>query len=96
MRRLVYLGAYGVTLAVALAASLCLGSDPEIAWREKMRVVVTTNGMATAGDTNATTVTTAHTPAYAGQFLFGGAGEGTNGVWVAKGVTTNDWVRIAP
>ena len=96
MRRLVCLGACGVTLAVALAASLGFGADPEIAWREKMRVVVTTNGMATASDTNATTTATAHTPAYAGQFLFGGAGEGTNGVWVAKGVTTNDWVRIAP
>ena len=35
-------------------------------------------------------------PAYRGQLLFGGAGAGTNGVWVAKGLTTNDWVRIAP
>ena len=89
-----------LTLCACLAASLAglaaSAADPEIAWREKMRVVVTTNGMATASDTNATTVTTAHTPAYAGQFLFGGAGEGTNGVWVAKGPTTNDWVRIAP
>ena len=89
-----------LTLFACLAAGLgglaALAADPEIAWREKMRVVVTTNGMATAGDTNATTTATAHTPAYAGQFLFGGAGEGMNGVWVAKGPTTNDWVRIAP
>ena len=83
-------------LAAGLAGLAASAADPEIAWREKMRVVVTTNGMATASDTNATTTATAHTPAYAGQFLFGGAGEGTNGVWVAKGVTTNDWVRIAP
>ena len=71
MRRLVCLGACGVTLAVALAASLGFGADPEIAWREKMRVVVTTNGLATVGDTNVTTTATAHTPAFAGQLLFG-------------------------
>ena len=28
--------------------------------------------------------------------LFGGAGVGTNGVWVAKGATTNDWVQLKP
>ncbi len=83
-------------LAAGLAGLAALAADPEIAWREKMRVVVTTNGLATVSDTNATTTATAHTPAFAGQILFGGAGEGTNGVWVAKGPTTNDWVRIAP
>ena len=83
-------------LAAGLAGLAASAADPEIAWREKMRVVVTTNGLATVSDTNATTTATAHTPAFAGQILFGGAGEGTNGVWVAKGPTTNDWVRIAP
>ena len=83
-------------LAAGLAGLAASAADPEIAWREKMRVVVTTNGLATVSDTNATTTATAHTPAFAGQMLFGGAGEGTNGVWVAKGVITNDWVRIAP
>ena len=83
-------------LAAGLAGLAASAADPEIAWREKMRVVVTTNGLATVSDTNATTTATAHTPAFAGQILFGGAGEGTNGVWVAKGLTTNDWVRIAP
>ena len=83
-------------LAAGLAGLAALAADPEIAWREKLRAVVTTNGLATVGDTNVTTTATAHTPAFAGQLLFGGAGEGTNGVWVAKGLTTNDWVRIAP
>lgn len=47
-------------------------------------------------DTNVTTTATGYTPAFIGQMLIGGAGEGTNGLWVAKGVTTNDWVVIAP
>ena len=47
-------------------------------------------------DTNVTTTATSYTPAYKGQVLLGGAGTGTNGVWIAKGVTTNDWVQVAP
>jgi hypothetical protein len=47
-------------------------------------------------DTNVTTTTTAYTPSKIGQILIGGAGEGTNGVWISKGVTTNDWVQVAP
>jgi len=47
-------------------------------------------------DTNVTTTATAYTPAHIGQILIGGAGEGTNGVWIAKGITTNDWVVVAP
>ena len=47
-------------------------------------------------DTNVTSTATGYTPAFIGQLLIGGAGEGTNGVWIAKGVTTNDWVIIAP
>jgi len=40
------------------------------------------------------TVTTTNTPAFRGQVLIGGAGAGTNGVWIAKGTTTNDWVQL--
>jgi len=47
-------------------------------------------------DTNVTTTATAYTPDFIGQVLIGGAGAGTNGVWIAKGVTTNDWVVVAP
>jgi hypothetical protein len=47
-------------------------------------------------DTNATTTVTAYTPSKAGQVLLGGAGTGTNGVWISKGVSTNDWVQVAP
>jgi len=47
-------------------------------------------------DTNVTTTVTAYTPAVVGQILVGGAGEGTNGVWISKGTTTNDWVQVAP
>jgi len=46
-------------------------------------------------DTNATTTATQYMPAFVGQLLFGGAGTGTNAVWVSKGTTTNDWVVIS-
>lgn len=47
-----------------------------------------------SGDT--TTDTTTNTPAFIGQSLVGGAGSGTSAVWIAKGTTTNDWVKVAP
>ena len=93
MKRLVFAAVLGVAL---VGAAVLRGEDIEIARREKLRSIIGTNGLVVA--TSAATITTnkLHTPAYRGQFLFGGAGEGTNGVWVAKGVTTNDWVQIAP
>ena len=45
-------------------------------------------------DTNATTSVTTKTPEYVGQILVGATGS-TSSVWVAKGVTTNDWVEVA-
>lgn len=57
---------------------------------------VVTQATSVQADTNATTTATDYTPAYAGQVLLGGAGTGTNGVWVSKGTTTNDWVQVAP
>jgi hypothetical protein len=77
-------------------AGIALAADPETAWREAARNVVTTNGLKVARSTSVTTEPTTNTPAFTGQFLFGGAGAGTNGVWVAKGLTTNDWVKVAP
>jgi len=53
-------------------------------------------GTIAQSDTNVTTTATLYTPAYIGQPLMGGAGTGTNGVWIAKGTTTNDWVQVAP
>jgi len=47
-------------------------------------------------DTNTTTTATGYTPAHVGQVLTGGAGTGTNAVWISNGITTNDWVQIAP
>jgi len=47
-------------------------------------------------DTNVTTVITAYTPRRVGDILVGGAGTGTNGVWVATGATTNGWTQVAP
>ena len=47
-------------------------------------------------DTNATTTTTGYTPTFVGQLLTGSAGTGTNAIWISKGVTSNDWVQVAP
>ncbi len=59
--------------------------------------VATLQGQIVAqADTNATTTATLYTPRFVGDTLVGGAGVGTNAVWVAKGATTNDWVAIAP
>jgi len=82
--------------ALALTAAAVSAADPEVLWREKLRTVVTVNGLAVAKDTNMVTDAALKTPAFTGQFLFGFVGEGTNAVWVAKGTATNDWVRIAP
>jgi hypothetical protein len=45
-------------------------------------------------DTAATTTATAYTPAFAGQILLGQTGAGTNSVWISKGTSTNDWVKV--
>ena len=83
-------------LAVGTAGLATYAADPEIAWREALRTVVTTNGLAVATSTNLVTVASTKTPAYVGQLLLGTVGTGTNGVWVAKGLTTNDWVQLKP
>lgn len=45
-------------------------------------------------DTAVTTTTTAYTPRDIGDFLVGHVGTGTNGIWMAVGVATSDWVKI--
>ena len=50
--------------------------------------------MSHQSDTSETSTVTLYTPEYIGQILFGGAGTGTNGLWISKGVTTNDWVLV--
>jgi len=84
-----------VVCSVLTVRQAC-AADPDTTWREVVRTVVTTNGLAVQTDTNTVTVATGYTPAFTGQCLFGGAGTGTNAVWVAKGVTTNDWVQLEP
>ena len=59
------------------------------------RTAAITAAVTARNDTNATTTATAYTPRWVGDILVGGAGEGTNGVWIAKGTTTNDWVQCA-
>ena len=64
------------------------------AWLEANAADVET-GRAIQSDTNTTTVATQYTPAYAGQVLAGAVGS-TNDIWISKGTTTNDWVKVAP
>jgi hypothetical protein len=56
---------------------------------------VVTKAIAAQADTNASTTVTAYVPAFVGQLLLGAAGS-TNSAWVARGTTTNDWLKIAP
>jgi len=52
-------------------------------------------GNAVLVDTNATTVVTGYTPAIIGQLLVGSVGTGTNSIWYASGLTTNDWNQLS-
>lgn len=72
-----------------------LAQDPDTEWRNAVLSVVSTNGLVTLSDTNETTDATGYTPGFTGQMLFG-AVETTNAIWIAKGLTTNDWVNVAP
>jgi hypothetical protein len=51
-------------------------------------------GVISQSDANETTVASIYTPDFIGQVLVGGAGSGTNAIWVAKGLTTNDWLKL--
>jgi multisubunit Na+/H+ antiporter MnhG subunit len=83
-------------LVMAVCAGLALAADPDTVTREAWRSVVSTNGVRVATNGTVNTVASTNTPAFAGQWLFGGAGVGTTGVWVARGLTTNDWVQLKP
>jgi hypothetical protein len=59
-------------------------------------VVAAHIGVIHQADTNDVTDVTIYTPAFIGQVLIGQTGPGTNLVCISKGVTTNDWVTVAP
>ena len=63
-----------------------------IAVETAARVAATT----AQADTNVNTVASSYTPRRVGDVLVGGAGTGTNAVWIATGATTNGWTRVAP
>ena len=60
------------------------------------RVTVIETAIVSPVDTNAVTTTSIYTPAKVGGILIGKTGPGTNAVWISKGLTTNDWVQVAP
>lgn len=83
-----------VAAGLAIAALGVIAQDPESAFRESIRSVISTNGVNVAvRDTNTTTSVTLYTPAFKGQILFGSTG-GTNHTWLATDATTNGWVRV--
>lgn len=51
-------------------------------------------GVVSQSDTNVTTVATQYVPDFIGQVLVGGAGTGTNAVWIANGTTSNNWKKV--
>lgn len=59
----------------------------------KISGTAVTYATAAQADTNASTTATAYVPAFVGQVLVGATGS-TSSVWIAKGVTTNDWVQV--
>jgi len=93
-----------ILLGVATIATVLYAAGPTVLTGLKVEGDLEVTGTTTVSgyipsaqtDTNATTTATSYTPAAVGQVLIGGAGTGTNAVWIAKGVTTNDWVQVAP
>jgi hypothetical protein len=51
-------------------------------------------GVIARSDTNETTVASVYVPDFVGQVLVGGAGPGTNAIWIANGATSNDWKKL--
>ena len=103
------LGSLIVVLLIMLAASIVVALDdiavPQDFYDGSTRKtqvdaidvrVTALEAKVAQADTNATTTATGYTPAYVGQVLVGGAGTGTNAIWIAKGTTTNDWVQVEP
>ena len=84
-------------VAVAVSGDITMANNGAVAIAAGAIVAADVNATGLSQiDANVTTTNTVYTPAFRGQVLIGGAGVGTNAVWIAKGVTTNDWVQVAP
>jgi len=68
------------------------------AWDAGLDTLATDDGSDLTGvwqaDTNAATDETDYTPRYVGDILTGQDGAATGAVWVATGITSNDWTKI--
>ena len=105
MKKLVIIGLVALTGVVAYSAtfsrvqiSTFKGSQTRVlngVIAEVETAVTATEIASVVVDTNVTTTVTGYTPAKVGQLLTGGAGSGTNAMWVAEGLTTNDWVQVS-
>jgi len=75
-----------IAIAAITIAGGCYAVSPTIKKYVKSQIV------AVVVDTNSVPVTTSYTPSEAGQILIGSA---SNQVWIATGLTTNDWVQLS-
>ena len=80
---------------LAVAKVQAADSAPYVGAITALHATITAE-MTVQADTNATTTATAYTPRRVGDVLVGGAGTGTNAVWIAKGTSTNDWIQVKP
>ena len=68
-------------------------TDREVRDPKKLKVILDTRTVVQTDAAATNTVTTSYTPARVGQLLSGKLLT-TNKVWVATGLTTNDWALI--
>lgn len=78
------------TIAVATEADL---TQRQVRDPKKLAVILDTRTIVQT-DTDATTTTTAYTPARAGQILVGNISSNA-AVWVSSGTTTSSWVKVS-
>jgi hypothetical protein len=103
MKKLIVLAAAALVAGIAYAQTtvtnrgevitVYTGNATPVSTETTPIVYVTVDNL-TQVDAAATTTATTYTPYFVGQILIGQTGTGTNSVWVAKGTTTNDWVKV--
>lgn len=85
-------------IALTLVAGVASAVSPSIKKVVEQAVeqaALTSEAVRLQADTNDTTTVTGIVPSAVGQILVGQTGAGTNSIWIAVGLTTNDWVKVS-
>jgi len=90
---LISIPAIAVLTMVVMAASDTSLTERKLRDPKQLRPWLVANATPQT-DANSTTTNTVYTPGAVGQMLIGSTGS-TSTVWIAKGVTTNDWVKVS-